>query len=58
MIRDIKIALENCDEKLAYNIAMRDDEIDNAYSQHFKACDEIIFQVQAWSRFIMVDSGL
>ncbi|MGL5694239.1 MAG: phosphate signaling complex protein PhoU [Peptostreptococcaceae bacterium] len=31
MLKDMKIALTNCDEKLAYDIAIRDDKIDKIY---------------------------
>lgn len=33
MLSDVKKALLDCDEKLAYNIALRDDKIDNSYEK-------------------------
>ena len=58
MIRDIKVALENCDEKLAYSIAMRDDKIDNAYKefrlQIIEKMSENPSYVEQGSRFLFV----
>ncbi|MGL5329672.1 MAG: phosphate signaling complex protein PhoU [Peptostreptococcaceae bacterium] len=33
MLKDVKTALINCDDKLAYDIAMRDDKIDKIYEE-------------------------
>ena len=58
MIRDIKIALENCDEKLAYNIAIKDDKIDNAYKEFRKQIIDTMSEnssyVDQGSRFLFV----
>ncbi len=58
MISDIKVALENCDEKLAYNIAIKDDKIDNAYKEFRKQIIDTMSEnssyVDQGSRFLFV----
>ncbi|MGL6108164.1 phosphate signaling complex protein PhoU [Romboutsia sp.] len=42
MLLQVKIALENADEKLAYNIALRDDVVDKLYLQIHEDCLNIM----------------
>ena len=58
MLSNIKVALENCDEKLAYDIAMKDDKIDNSYKEFRKQIIDTMGEnssyVEQGSRFLFV----